>query len=107
MHRDFKEGIMSLEIGQSQDFFGCTIELIEGGHAVITYPDNYTLSFYEMQYAKDIAFGGDVWAIEVFPAHRDLVDGQNQRHLWEVDPNSIPKFVRKDGSFSAFPKTGL
>jgi hypothetical protein len=68
---------------------------VEKDHAVISakhfeknQPVNPT--FYEMQHMKCVAFGGTSVAVEVFPSHRDLVDGQHQRHLWKVNRDSVP-----------------
>ena len=42
-------------------------------------------NWYEMQYMKCMALGAQAFAVEVFPASRDVVDGAHQRHLWEAD----------------------
>jgi len=55
-------------------------------------------TFYEMQYMKDMAFGGTATAVEVFPAHRHLVDGQHQRHLWRVDADHVPNLHTGKGT---------
>lgn len=33
---------------------------------------------------KDMAFGRDETAIEIFPSSSNLVDGAHQRHLWRI-----------------------
>ena len=68
------------------------IEIESGDHAIISREDDAKVepTFYELQHMKSIAFGGPAAAIEIFPAMRDLVDGANQRHLWKVDPKTIP-----------------
>jgi len=72
--------------------FGDYLIEIEGNHAVIRRKDNEPAnpSWYELQYMKNIAFGGDAFAIEVFPSQRNLIDGQNQRHLWKTEKHKIP-----------------
>lgn len=72
--------------------FGPYIVEVTGNHAVIRREDGGPCepSFYEMQHLKCMAFGGPAVGVEVFPAIRHLVDGQNQRHLWNVDPATVP-----------------
>lgn len=67
-------------------------------HAVIRHKDNISFqpTFYEMQTMKCIAFGGDAVALEIFPKQRDLVDGQNQRHLWKVEKDELPEDIYLD-----------
>lgn len=79
-----------LDVNQIQFFGSYKIEKNTESHATVHCPPNATPSFYEMQMFKSIAFGGDGCAIEVFSATKDLVDGENQRHLWAVDYNKIP-----------------
>lgn len=43
-----------------------------------------------MQHMKSMTFGGPATSIEVFPAASQLVDGQNHRHLWLVDSETVP-----------------
>jgi hypothetical protein len=38
----------------------------------------------QMQRAKNLAIGSNGWAIEVFPADRNLVLTSNCRHLWVI-----------------------
>lgn len=78
--------------------FGPYMIEVDADHAVIYREDGewFTPTFYELQHIKCLAFGGDQWAIEVFPAARDLVDGQQQRHLWRVDRNLVPNLVTGD-----------
>ncbi len=68
-------------------------------------------TFYELQHMKSLAFGGPATAIEVFPAAVDLVDGQNQRHLWLVEHESVPNLrtghlVRHEAGDGSDPRTG-
>jgi hypothetical protein len=72
--------------------FGPYLILIDGDHAVVTREDGHPPEpgWYEMQHMKSMAFGGDTAAVEVFPRQADLVDGQNQRHLWRVEAESVP-----------------
>jgi len=68
------------------------LDMEQPDHAVISRSDGETVdsTFYEMQHMKDLAFGGPATAVEVYPAHRDLVDGQHQRHLWRMDRENVP-----------------
>lgn len=77
--------------------FGPYLIEVEGDHATIRREDNSPVepTFYEMQHMKCMAFGGPGVAIEVFPAARDLIDGQNQRHLWRVEYDSVPNLKDK------------
>lgn len=78
---------------EAEQMFGdYIITMQEEGHAVIRRADGDPVNptFYEMQHMKNIAFGGDGNAIEVFPPQRRLVDGQNQRHLWAIDYETVP-----------------
>jgi hypothetical protein len=72
--------------------FGPYLLEVENNHAVIRREDDEPCepTFYELQHIKNMAFGGDATAIEVFPSHVNLVDGQHQRHLWQVDENTVP-----------------
>lgn len=72
--------------------FGPYLIEIEGKHATISTEDGSPAepTFYEMQHIKCLAFGGRSVAIEIFPDTVDLVDGQNQRHLWLVDKDGVP-----------------
>jgi len=79
-----------LDINQIQPFGTYRIEKSTETHAIIHCPANINTTFYELQVMKSIAFGGDSCAIEIFPATKDLVDGENQRHLWAVNYDSIP-----------------
>jgi len=56
-------------------------------HAVIRREDRARPepTWYEMQHMKCLALRGSTIAIEVFPAMQSLVDGEHQRHLWEID----------------------
>ncbi len=40
--------------------------------------------WYDLQGIKNFFFGRDSIAVEIFPKHKDLVDGQNQTHLWKI-----------------------
>lgn len=75
--------------------FGVYLVEVDCNHATIVHKDNIEAqpSFYEMQCIKNQAFGGASTVVEVFPANRDLIDGQNQRHLWEVDPEGVPNLA--------------
>lgn len=66
-----------------EESFGDYLVEVDGNHAVIRRKDGKKPfpTWYELQYMKDLAFGGDQWAIEIFPSHRCLVDGEHQRHL--------------------------
>lgn len=72
--------------------FGPYVIETVGNHATIRRTDGKPCepTFYEMQHIKFMAFGGPKTAVEVFPAASDLVDGQNQRHLWCVDAEVVP-----------------
>ena len=48
------------------------------------------LAWYEMWCIKNLVAGDDAAAIEVFPQRDKLVDGQNHRHLWIIDPTALP-----------------
>lgn len=80
------------EVEEATRTFGPYIINIEGSHAIIRRADGKTAdpTFYEMQHMKCLAFGGPAWAVEVFPAAKELVDGQNQRHLWRVERGDVP-----------------
>lgn len=67
-------------------------------HAVIRRQDGGPVepTFYEMQHMKNMAFGGTAWAVEVFPPHRHLVDGEHQRHLWQVARGTVPDLSEGD-----------
>lgn len=58
-------------------------------HIVVDKEVNPT--FYEFQCMKNMIFGGDKAAVEIFPKNRDLFDGQNQRHLWMINPIEFPE----------------
>lgn len=75
--------------------FGDYVVVVAANHAVIYRKDagEPQPTFYEMQCIKNQAFGGASTVVEVFPANRDLVDGQQQRHLWEVDPKGVPNLA--------------
>jgi len=75
-----------------REFGNYLVENQEENHVVIRRVDGSPVepTFYELQHMKDMAFGGSATAVEVFPAHRNLVDGQHQRHLWKVDHSSVP-----------------
>jgi len=83
---------MPLKVGKEVTFGNYTIKRETQAHAIIRHKSEEAAepTFYEMQYMKNIAFGGDSVAIEVFPIQNDLVDGQNQRHLWLMDYDSVP-----------------
>lgn len=44
----------------------------------------------DLQRLKRECGRGDVDAVEVYPADRDVVDVANMRHLWLVEPRAIP-----------------
>lgn len=77
--------------------FGPYIIEVDGDHAMIRRVDGAPVepTFYEMQHMKCVAFGGRATAIEVFPDSRDLVDGENQRHLWEMDKAIVPNLCER------------
>jgi len=72
---------------------------VEGNHCTIYREDRGPVepTFYEIQYMKDMAFGGSTTAVEVFPAHRHLVDGEHQRHLWRVESDTVPNLHTGQG----------
>lgn len=75
--------------------FGDYIVDVEKNHATISHNDGTEPqpTFYELQCIKNQAFGGAAVVVEVFPANRDLIDGQHQRHLWEVNPEGVPNLA--------------
>lgn len=46
-------------------------------------------TWYEMQRIKDELFGPDKIGVEIYPAHKDIIDGSDMFHLW-VLPGDIP-----------------
>jgi hypothetical protein len=74
------------------------VEVENEKHAVIRREDDQPVepTFYEMQHIKCIAFGGPATAVEILPSSRDLIDGQNQRHLWKVERDSVPNLNFRD-----------
>ena len=67
-------------------------EMQEHRHVVVRRYDDQPvdLTWYELQHIKSMMFGGSAYAVEIFPAMSDVVDGQNQRHLWWMDKNKLP-----------------
>lgn len=84
---------MPLQVDESQRFGPYVVTMEHEGHASI-WPaagvGQVQPTFHELQAMKDIAFGSGACAIEVFPPQRELVDGENQRHLWLVEYDAIP-----------------
>jgi hypothetical protein len=68
------------------------IELYNDNHIIIRKTDKspVNVSWYEMQFIKNIVIGPDEYAIEIYPSEDDLVDNANIRHLWKVDKKNIP-----------------
>tara|TARA_B100000929_G_C15491541_1_gene414604 strand:- start:1194 stop:1487 length:294 start_codon:yes stop_codon:yes gene_type:complete len=75
-----------------EETFGPYVVEIVGNHATIRRMDGEVAqpSFYELQHIKSLAFGGSAVAVEIYPRQSDLVDGQHQRHLWCVQPETVP-----------------
>lgn len=49
--------------------------------------DSEVESWYDMWNIKNQLFGEDTNAIEIYPSRQNLIDGQNQRHLFLLDYN--------------------
>ena len=81
-----------LSNGESQEFGDYVVDVENNTHGMIIRKDGQPPqpTFYELQYMKDIMFGNDQVAIEVFPTGQDLMDGSNIRHLWLMDRDSVP-----------------
>lgn len=75
--------------------FGDYIVDVENNHATISHNDGTEPqpTFYEMQHIKSQAFGSAATVVEVFPPNKHLIDGQQQRHLWEVNPEGVPNLA--------------
>lgn len=76
------------------------VERVTEDHAIIRRHDGLPPepTFYEMQHMKCVVFGGRATAVEVFPDVRELVDGQNQRHLWRVERDVFPNLMNLESS---------
>lgn len=75
-----------------RELFGPFLIDVVGNHATITRTDKAPPqpNFYEFQHIKSLAFGGSAVAVEIYPRQEELVDGQHQRHLWCVEPETVP-----------------
>lgn len=83
-----------------------TVEVVdEGRRATIRREDGEAPQpeWYELQAMKCMAFGSRATAVEIFPDARRIVDGQNQRHLWVVDPRTVPDLSIPDGAYAGVP----
>lgn len=49
----------------------------------------------ELQRIKSETLGPDVWCVEVYPAHDDVVDVANMRHLWPLEEPPATRFPKK------------
>lgn len=72
--------------------YRCYLIEVDGNHCVIRREDDLPVNptFYEMYAIKNMAFGNEATAIEVFPSTSNLVDSQNQRHLWSMEDDAVP-----------------
>ena len=48
-----------------------------------------SITWDELQQLKNIAFGEDARAIEVYPAQSQLVNSKHMRHLWRLGPHDF------------------
>jgi hypothetical protein len=71
-----------------QAWMDADFDLIEVQH-------NGKLTWDELQYFKDIVWGKDAIAIEVYPPSGEVVNFGNFRHLWRwhKDPLLLPSIV--------------
>lgn len=49
------------------------------------------ISWDQLQSLKDEHLGLEVWAVEVYPPHDEVVDDMNCRHLFEIPAHFIPR----------------
>ena len=49
--------------------------------------NNPVESWYDLWNIKNSIWGENTTAIEIYPSKDDLIDGQNQRHLFKIDNN--------------------
>lgn len=70
------------------------IFLIDGKrykHLKITRADGKPIHNYmDMQKIKNCVLGNDCFAVEVYPAQSELVDGSNTYHLWTWEGIEVP-----------------
>lgn len=51
-------------------------------HVAVASMSGIRPTWYEMQRIKDELFGAELTAVEIYPAHRDIVDGSDMFHIW-------------------------
>ena len=62
-------------------------------HLVVKRRDGKSgISWDDLQALKDEHLGTDVHAIEFYPAHDQIVNEINARHLWELPEGHLPPF---------------
>lgn len=49
----------------------------------------------ELQRIKNECLGEDVWCAEMYPAQADVINIQNQRHLWVLDGEPDTRFPKE------------
>lgn len=49
----------------------------------------------ELQRIKNECLGDDVWCAEMYPAQSDVINNQNQRHLWLLDGEPDTRFPKE------------
>lgn len=49
----------------------------------------------ELQRIKNECLGDDVWCAEMYPAKSDVINNQNQRHLWLLDGEPDTRFPKE------------
>lgn len=72
------------------------------GHIVVWREDNMPVegpqAWYDLWTIKNAVWGDGIVAVEIYPARSDLVDGQNQRHLWRVEEDMDAIRIAKEFS---------
>jgi hypothetical protein len=70
------------------------IFLIEGKiyrHLKVTREDGKPIhNFMDIQEIKNLVFGTDCIAVEIYPKQRDFINGSNTYHLWTWDGIIVP-----------------
>lgn len=89
-----------IKIGVNIIFGPFIIERVSNVQATIRRRDDEPISptWWEKQYIKNVVFGAQAAAVEVYPPERKTVDGENHYHLWLVDYDSIPNFHNQENS---------
>ena len=83
-----------MQVDETRAFGDYDLHMRAAGHLVISRADGRPAEpgWWQLQLMARIAWDNAALAIEIFPPAEEVIDGQNQRHLWLVPEDLVEGF---------------